>query len=64
MMLEVIERAEIASPDTKGYKYHCSNSPNPCKECGAELVSFVTQDLEEAYLHSLRNGVAMWIMKD
>lgn len=64
MMTEIIEKATIADSDTKGYKFHCSNSPNPCAECGANLLYFITQDIEEAFQHSKRNSVAMWIAKD
>ena len=61
----MLENVTIASSDTKGYKFHCANGvPNPCRECGQKLVNLVTQDIEEAYLHSKNNNVAMWIIKD
>lgn len=65
--MEIVEMAKnitTASSDTKGYKFHCSDLPNKCGECGQKLVSLVTQDVEEAYQHSKRNSVAMWISKD
>lgn len=62
--MEMIERVTVADSKTKGYKFHCSNVPNPCQECGQALVNLVTQDIEEAYQHSKRNSVAMWISKD
>lgn len=63
-ILEMIENITIASLDTKGYKFHCANVPNKCQECALKLVSYVTQDIEEAYQHSKRNNVAMWLVKD
>lgn len=64
-MAEIAEMLEsVEAAHTKGYKFHCSGSPNPCYECGASLVYFVTQDIEEAFQHSKRNAVAMWIHKD
>lgn len=62
--MEVIERAKIADSRTKGYKFHCSDSPNKCADCAESLVLFITQNVEEAYQHSKRNSVAMWIAKD
>ena len=63
-MLELIKNVEIASDSTKGYKFSCANTPNPCKDCAEQLVSFITQDIEVAYQHSRRNMVAIWISKD
>jgi len=61
---EMLESIQISNSITKGYKYTCANTPLPCEECGGKLVSFITQDLEEAYQHSKRNNTAMWISKD
>lgn len=63
-IMEMIERVTVADSKTKGYKFHCSNTPRTCEDCGRELMGFVTQDIEEAYQHSNRNSVAMWISKD
>lgn len=62
--IEMVENVIIADSSTKGYKFHCANTPNTCRECGAALTFFVTQDIEEAFQHSKRNAVAMWIDKD
>ena len=62
--VQMIKNVLIADSNTKGYKFVCSNSPNVCHECGAALTNFITQNIEEAYNHSLRNSVAMWIHKD
>lgn len=64
MDLDFIKSAIIANSETKGYKFNCSGHPLGCRECGKKTVSFITQDLEEAYQHSLRNSVTMWISKD
>ena len=61
---EMLENILIADSETKGYKFHCADIPNRCAECGKKLLSFVTQDLEAAHQHSIRNSVAMWIGKD
>ena len=61
---EMLENIQIADSKTRGYKFHCADVPNNCKECGQKLVSFITQDLDEAYQHSKRNDTAMWISKD
>ncbi len=64
MMTEFYKSVETADSKTKGYKYSCAGIPYPCKECAQKLVSFITQDVKEAYEHSKRNNVAMWISKD
>ena len=64
-MAEIAEMLEYVQLNSaKGYKFMCANTPNACVECSQKLVAFVTQDLEEAYNHSLRNSVAIWISKD
>lgn len=63
-IIEMLESVQMADSKTKGYKFHCANTPNPCQECGQKLMDFITQDLDEAYQHSIRNKVAMWIAKD
>ena len=63
-IVEMLENIQVADSKTKGYKFHCAGIPNRCRECSKKLVSFVSQDLDEAYKHSKRNSVAMWIAKD
>lgn len=61
---DLIEKVIMADSRTKGYKFHCADVPNRCADCSQKLVSFVTQNVEEAYQHSKINSVAMWISKD
>jgi len=62
-MLEIIKNVTIASDEIKGYKFACANTPNKCQECGGKIIDFITTDIEEAYQHSKRNSVAIWISK-
>lgn len=63
-IMKMFAGATIASKDIKGYKFHCAQVPNKCQECGQELTDFITTDVEQAFQHSKRNRVAMWISKD
>lgn len=63
-IVEMFADVIIASSEIKGYKFHCAGVPNKCQECGQKLVDFVTLDVEQAFQHSKRNDVSMWISKD
>lgn len=64
MGIDILKAVITADSSTEGYKFHCSNGPNQCADCRTKPLGFITQDIEEAYLHSYRNSVAMWISKD
>jgi len=54
---------DVQAANESGYIFMCADVPRKCGECANRLLLFTTVDIEEAFQHSKRNSVAMWITK-